>query len=373
MSGALHVYYGPEIQQYYFGPAHPFNQRRVELAVDLMLAAGLFAPAGSSLRPVRQASREEALRFHTRRHLDLLERASEHGRGYLDSGDTPAFPGCLDAALWLVGSTLAALDCAMSGEGHAFSVGGGLHHAYRDRASGFCILSDLGVALRTAREQYGVQRAVYLDLDVHHGDGVFYEFYRDGWLLDVDLHQDGRTLFPGTGFVHETGAPGAEGLKLNVPLQAGASDDSALLAWREAALPAIRSFQPELIVMQCGADAHSGDPLAALEWSVGPYAQIAREVHELSHELCDGRLLLTGGGGYNPANVCVTWAAIGLTVGGVPLPDHLPEEWRARFESEYGAPAPSSLVEPPTVNERVLARTAAAVAQLAARTSLLAR
>lgn len=371
MSGMLHVYYGPEVQRYYFGPAHPFNQRRVELAVELMSALGLFEANGNTLRPIRQATREETLRFHTPRYLDLLERASEHGRGYLDSGDTPAFPGCLEAALWLVGSTLAALDCVMSGEGHAFSAGGGLHHAYRDRASGFCILSDLGVALHTAREQYAVERAVYLDVDVHHGDGVFYEFYGDGWLLDVDLHQDGRTLFPGTGFVHETGAPGAEGLKLNVPLQPGASDDSALLAWREAVLPAIRAFQPELIVMQCGADAHFGDPLANLNWSSGPYVQIAKEVHELAHELCDGRLLLTGGGGYNPANVCAVWAAVGLAVGGVAPPDRLPQEWRRRFEAEYGVAAPHTFDETGTVNERVLARTAAAIEQLSARTHLL--
>ncbi len=371
MSGPLHVYYGPEIQLYYFGPGHPFNQRRVELAVELMRECGLFESGGNTLRPIRQATREEALLFHTPQYVEFLTRASERGTGYLDRGDTQAFPGCLDAALWQVGAALSALEAVMGGEGHAFSPGGGTHHGYRDHAAGFCILNDAAVALAVARVRYGVRRALYLDVDVHHGDGVFYGYEDDPWLLNVDFHQDGRTLFPGTGFVDEIGEGEAAGLKLNLPLLPGAGDDSALLGWREVGVPAIRAFRPELIVMQCGADAHSGDPLAMLEWSLNPYAEIAASVHELAHELCDGRLLLLGGGGYNPANVCSAWPLIAFTVAGVPLPEEMPEDWRRSFEETYRRPAPTRFSEPPTTSTRALQATVRCIEELKAASPLL--
>jgi acetoin utilization protein AcuC len=371
MSGPLHVYYGPEIQRYYFGQRHPFNQRRVELSVELMRACGVFDTSGNTLRPLRQASVEEALLFHSPRYMSFLERASERGEGYLDCGDTPAFPGCLDAALWGVGGTLAALEAVMEGEGHAYAVGGGYHHAHRESASGFCILNDAAIAFELARSRYGVRSALYLDIDVHHGDGVFYGFVSDPWLLDVDLHQDGRTLFPGTGFEWETGGGDAAGLKLNLPFPPGAADDSALLAWREAAEPAIRAFRPELIIMQCGADAHGGDPLASLEWTTGPYLEIARSVHALSHELCEGRLLLLGGGGYNPANVCLAWTAIGMIAGEAPVPERTPEDWRDAFEREYRTPAPTHFREAPTASPLALEETRRSVETLRRRSHLL--
>lgn len=373
MSGPLHVYYGPEIQLYHFGPRHPFNQRRVGLSVELMEACGLFGSNGNTLRPIRQAAREEALLFHSERYLRLVETSCERGTGYLDQGDTPVFPSCLDAALWGVGSALSALDAVMMGEGHAFSPGGGTHHAYREAASGFCILNDAAVAIAVARERYGVERALYLDIDVHHGDGVFYGFEDDPNLLDIDLHQDGRTLFPGTGHAREVGEGAAKGFKLNVPLAPGAGDDSALLAWNDVAVPAIRAYRPQLLVVQCGADAHGDDPLAMLEWSSGPYLEIARSVHELAHEVADGRLLLLGGGGYNPANVCVAWTAMAHPIGEVPLPEGIPEAWRRRFEETYDRPAPSAFREPSTVSARALATTRDTIEELRRLSPLLNR
>ncbi|MDQ3327797.1 MAG: acetoin utilization protein AcuC [Chloroflexota bacterium] len=373
MSGPLHVYYGPEILLYDFGPGHPFNQRRVELSVELMEACGLFQANGNSLRPIQQGTREDALLFHEARYLEFLAQASVRGDGVLDHGDTPAFPGCLDASLWGVGASLDALGAVMTGEGHAFSPGGGWHHGYRDHASGFCILNDGAIALAAARERYDVTRALYLDIDVHHGDGVFYGFYQDGWLLDIDFHQDGRTLFPGKGFVGEVGTGEAAGTKLNIPLLQGAGDDAALLAWREVAVPAIRAFRPELIVMQCGADAHAGDPLAMLEWSLGAYTEIITSVHALAHAVADGRLLLLGGGGYNPANVCLVWPAIAHMVGDVPLPDRVPENWRESFEDTYGRRAPERFSEPPTSATRPLQAAARCVEELRRLSPLASR
>jgi len=364
MSGSLHVYYGPEILLYDFGPGHPFNQRRVKLSVELMDACELFQANGNTLRPIQQGTRADALLFHEPGYLDFLADASITGEGVLDHGDTPAFPGCLDAALWGVGASLGALDAVMTGEGHAFSPGGGWHHGYRDHASGFCILNDGAIALAAARQRYGIQRALYLDIDVHHGDGVFYGYYGDGWLLDIDFHQDGRTLFPGKGFAEEVGTGEATGTKLNIPLLPGAGDDAALLAWREVAVPAIRAFRPELIVMQCGADAHAGDPLAMLEWSLGAYTEIIASVHALAHEVADGRLLLLGGGGYNPANVCLIWPAIAHAVGDVSLPDRVPDHWRKSFEDAYGRRAPERFSEPPTSATRPLQAAARCVDDL---------
>ncbi|MDQ3856456.1 MAG: acetoin utilization protein AcuC [Chloroflexota bacterium] len=371
MSGPLHVYYGPEVQHYYFGPGHPFNQRRVELFVELMRSLGLFQTNGNTLRSIRQATVEDARLFHTAEYLERLREASESGTGVLDQGDTPAFPGCLDASLWLVGSTLQALEAVMTEDCHAFSPGGGLHHGHPGAASGFCILDDAAIALAAARRRYGVTRAVYVDIDVHHGDGVFYGFYDDPYLLDIDLHQDGRTLFPGTGFVDEVGNGPAAGLKLNVPLGPGAADDSALLAWWGVAEPAIEVFRPQLIVMQCGADAHSHDPLAMLQWSSHTYLEVARSIHALAHEVCDGRLLLLGGGGYNPANVCVAWACIALTVGELPLSDVLPEAWRERFRETYSRPAPRTLHEQETYFPRAVHPTEEAIRELRKRSPLL--
>ncbi len=370
MSGRLSVFYGPEIQSYYFGPGHPFNQRRVELAVELMRACGLFED--NRLRPIEQATEEDALLFHTGKYIRFLRSVSKTGEGYLDLGDTPAFPGCLDAALWGVGGTLRALDTVMSAEGIAFSVGGGFHHAHPGRASGFCILNDAAIALAVARQRYGVSRALYLDVDVHHGDGVFYGFRDQDWLLDVDFHESGRYIFPGTGFVDELGEGTARGLKLNLVMEPFAGDDAAELGWCEVAEPAIRAFRPELLVVQCGADAHANDPLAHVEWSTGPYMRIARSVSDLARELCDGRLLLLGGGGYNPSNVCACWAAIALTVAGMSLPEETPLGWRSLFEDTYGREAPRTFLEPETSDGRALGAMEATVRQLRGHSPLLA-
>lgn len=336
-----------------------------------MEACGLFDTNDNELRPVRQATEDDAVLFHSRNYIDFLRERSRIGTGYLDRFDTPAFPGCLDAALWLAGSTMAAMQEVLEHNAHAFSVGGGLHHGHRDRASGFCILNDIAIALCHARKSYGLNKAAYIDIDVHHGDGIFYGFYGEDWLLNLDVHQDGYTLFPGTGFVLETGGGAAAGLKLNLPLPPRACDDSALAFWREVAEPAIRSFEPELIVIQCGADAHYNDPLAHIRWSTTPYFETARSVHELAHDLCDGRLLMVGGGGYNPCNACLCWAGMALTAGKLDVPDEIPPEWRGQFEKAYGYEAPARFAEDMTSSPQRFAITQQHIEELRGLSPLL--
>lgn len=344
MSGSLSLIYGDEFLRYDFGDAHSLQQARVLLSFELMKRLGLTEDSGVRLEGVEMASDEDLLLFHTKAYLDFVRRRCATGEGMLDQGDTPAFPGGYEAAALIAGSTLKAVRLVWSGEtAHAFNLGGGLHHAHPDRASGFCIFNDLAVALAHLRQREGVQRLAYIDIDVHHGDGVMYGFYGDPGLLDIDFHEDGRYLFPGTGCLTETGEVLGRGYKINLPFPPDTSDPSYLYAFQEIAMPALRAYRPQLILVQCGADARLGDPLADLRLSTTPYETIIDSLHRLAHEICDGKLVLTGGGGYNPANVAQTWTVIAAAVSGFYLPELTPPDWQTLFRNVTGMPAPTHL------------------------------
>jgi acetoin utilization protein AcuC len=336
---------------YDFGPGHPFTERSRKLAVDLLEQAGFFGPPDGSpsrRRTVEPASSAALTRFHEPEYLELLARASE-GKGprFLDGGDTPSFPDCLTAAARIVGGTLAALDQTLAERGsHALQPAGGLHHAAPGRASGFCILNDLAVAIASAVSgPPRLRRVAYVDLDVHHGDGVMYGFYSDGRLLDLDVHQDGRTLFPGTGAETETGEGDGAGLKVNAPLPPGAGDVELLRVVHAVFLPRILEFRPELLVLQCGADGCAGDPLAQLRYTVGGLRSAIRALHEAAHEV-GAAVFATGGGGYVPQNVALTLAlaAVELTGGQGPFspPAPIPRRWSAQLRSAGAADAPAT-------------------------------
>ncbi|MCI4346165.1 MAG: acetoin utilization protein AcuC [Thermoplasmata archaeon] len=362
--------------EYEFGLGHPFTERSRRLAVSLLLAAGFFAPTegGRSLKAeCPLATREELLRFHAPAYLDELEEVSASGeRRFLDSGDTPSFPGCYEAAARIAGATIEAGRAVLAAPAlHALQPSGGLHHAASARASGFCILNDVACAIADALAK-GVDRVAYVDLDVHHGDGVMYGFYDEGRVLDLDVHQDGRTLWPGTGDTSETGTGDGAGLKVNVPLSPGA-DDRALLRTVDAVfLPRLRAFHPRLIVLQTGVDGCRGDPLAALEYSVGGYRVAVGLVHRVAHEV-GASLLETGGGGYVAANVSRALAGAAAELAGgswrTSTTGTVPADWQADFTGVTGERAPSGwiegrLPEVPTQadsrTERLLARVKAA-------------
>jgi len=235
---------------------------------------------------------------------------SKEGRGYLDDGDTPALPGIFDAASDVVGTTLAAVDAIMHGEAkRAFVPIAGLHHAARDRAAGFCVFNDCGVATEYLRHRHGLARIAYVDIDAHHGDGVFYGFVDDPDIIFADIHEDGRYLYPGTGAAEETGTGRARGTKLNVPLAPGADDAEFRMAWRrvEAYLDAAG---PEFIIFQCGADSLEGDPITHLCFSEQAHADAAATLCRLADKHCGGRLVGTGGGGYNRENIARAWTRV---------------------------------------------------------------
>jgi len=258
----------------------------------------------------RAASEEEIARFHTRAHLARVREASQRGEGWLDGGDTPAFPGCFEVAAHVVGAALEGAARILAGRAlRTFQPIGGLHHARRDAAAGFCVFNDLGVLIETLRERYGVRRIAYVDIDVHHGDGIYYEYEDDAELYVADIHESGAFLYPGTGFEHETGRGAAAGTKLNLPLRPGAGDAAFFRAWErvEAFLDRHRA---EFFVFQCGADGLAGDPLADLRLTPAAHAHAARRLRVLADRHAGGRLMVFGGGGYQLANLSAAWCAV---------------------------------------------------------------
>jgi acetoin utilization protein AcuC len=353
---SLSVVWDPRYLQYDFGSDHPFTEKSRWMAVRLLDETGFFGepdPAAPTwVSDVPLATRADLERFHTSDYLDLVERLGySHSSHPLDAGDTPSFPGCFDAAATLTGGTLAgARQVQKSPKRHAFNPGGGLHHAHPGRASGFCIFNDLAVAIRALQEESPALRKIaYIDIDVHHGDGVMYGFYEDGRVLDIDFHQDGRTIFPGTGFVTETGRGDGEGLKVNVPLPPEAGDEMFVPLFEQIVTTMVRKYRPELIVLQAGMDAHVGDRLGSLQYTPAAYERAVDLIHELAHEVSAGRLLVTGGGGYVPENVSRGLARVATRLAGTwgtrVMEQSLPSEWREEFERDFHYPAPLSWTE----------------------------
>ncbi|QKT03067.1 acetoin utilization protein AcuC [Ectothiorhodospiraceae bacterium 2226] len=304
----VRVYSGAALGRYGFPGGHPFGPGRLAAFEAAFERAGLRERV-RVCAPV-QADEAAILRFHTRPYLARVRALSRLGHGFLDQGDTPAWPGMYEAAATVVGTTLAALHAIMAGRcRRAFVPIAGLHHARPDAAAGFCVFNDCGVAIEVLRAEYGIQRAAYVDIDVHHGDGVFYTYEQDADLWIADVHEDGRFLYPGTGAPAERGRGPAAGRKLNIALPPGA-DDAAF----EAAWPAVEALlheaRPEFIIWQCGADGLAGDPLAQLRYTAATHALAARRLGALADRYSQGRLLALGGGGYNLENIGRAWTRV---------------------------------------------------------------
>lgn len=250
--------FGDELAEYHFGEQHPFGPKRYWAFKDEFEQRDLDKKV--LLSEPQQATEEHLRLFHGEDYIKKVQDYSLKGQGYLDAGDTPARQGIYEAALTVVGSTLKAIDLVMQGDcRYAFTPIAGLHHARRDRAAGFCVFNDCGIAIEYLRQHYSINRIAYIDIDAHHGDGVFYEFEDDADLCIVDFHQDGATLYPGTGFINETGKGHAIGTKLNIPLPPNSTDKMAKALWKPAE-DFINKFKPEFILLQCGADSLEGDP-----------------------------------------------------------------------------------------------------------------
>jgi acetoin utilization protein AcuC len=304
----LRVIAGERLARYGFGAGHPFGTDRHGAFWREFQARGL--PQRCVVDETREATPEELALFHDPAHLAFLRERSASGKGWLDGGDTPAFHGVYEAAADVVGGTLTAAEAIMGGEARrAFVPIAGLHHASRRGAAGFCALNDCGVAIEWLRARHGLQRIAYVDIDAHHGDGVFYAFEDDPAVAFVDLHEDGRHLYPGTGSAAETGKGAAVGTKYNAPLPPGADDAAFDAAWGPA-LELLEAQRPEFILLQCGADSLAGDPLTHLAFTPAAHRRAAADLVRLAERLGHGRVLAMGGGGYNRANLAAGWCAV---------------------------------------------------------------
>jgi acetoin utilization protein AcuC len=307
------VFYGEALARYGFGGSHPLGTDRLGAFWNRLQSENV---ANVIVEEPALGSDQDALSFHDKEYVDLVRVSSKHGGVLLDRGDTPAFKGVFEVSLYVVGSTLAALDYVIAGRDrqsrkvdHAFNPIGGLHHARRDTAGGFCVFNDIGVAILAARKKYGIKRIAYVDIDAHHGDGVFYEFEDDPFLFFADIHEDGRHLYPGTGSALETGKGAAAGTKINMPVEPGAGDEEFIKAFGKVE-QFVDNARPELIILQCGADGLAGDPITHLQYTPRAHAHAADALHRLAHRHCKGRIIALGGGGYNRANIGSAWTEV---------------------------------------------------------------
>lgn len=302
------VFNDPHLASYNFGEQHPFGPARFDAFNEAFVSQGLEQRVQTC--EAVSASQAQIEWFHDPAYVENVKLASLAGSGYLDQGDTPAFKGVYEASALVAGTTLRAIHLIMEQQcRRAFTPIAGLHHARRHTAAGFCVFNDCGIAIEALRREYGVQRIAYVDIDAHHGDGVFYSFESDPDLAFADLHEDGRFLYPGTGAVTETGVDAAVGTKLNVPMPMGANDAMFDKVWGSV-VSFISRARPEFILLQCGADSIQGDPITHMAYSSHAHTRATRELCKLADEYCEGRLLAMGGGGYNLDNIAAAWCAV---------------------------------------------------------------
>ena len=302
------LYADDNLARYGFPQGHPFGNDRQAALLKEAEAQNLLERV--RIEKGRPATREELERFHRSDYVERVQSAESNGLDFLDAGDTPVFPGVYEASSYVVGSALTGLERVMKGEyQRTLQPIGGLHHSGRAHAAGFCVFNDLGVVIETLRSQYGVKRIAYIDIDVHFGDGVFYAFEDDPDVIIADVHQDPRTLYPGTGFANETGSGGAVGTKLNLPLAPGSGDREFRKVWPQVEAH-LERFAPEFFIFQCGADGLKGDPLAALTYTPRTHAYAAQRLRILADRYATGRLMAFGGGGYDRLNLGRAWSAV---------------------------------------------------------------
>ncbi|HLJ56455.1 MAG TPA: acetoin utilization protein AcuC [Chthonomonadaceae bacterium] len=321
-------FYSDALLRYDMGPQHPLRPVRLRMTRDLLDCYGVLGSAIEVAAP-EMLDWEEAAETHSRDYLEMVNTldGGEPVRGMqrygFGGGDNPIFEGIYGASLLYAGASAQAAQALLDGDQVAFNISGGLHHAHHDRAAGFCVLNDCAVAARRLRRKFA--RVAYVDIDVHHGDGVQELFYSDPTVLTISLHESGRTLFPGTGFVEEIGEGAGEGFSVNVPFAPYTTDAAWLEAWRAAALPLLRAFDPGAIVLQMGTDAHELDPLAHVCLTAHGWLEAVKDVRDLGKPI-----VALGGGGYNLTTVPRMWTLAVAALTRTDLPDAIPASYPHR-------------------------------------------
>ena len=354
----------PGLAAYDFGASHPLNPLRLTFSVDLMEAFGILTPQ-QAVSPTA-ATEDELLLVHSRDYIEAVRRASDPESGFtpsmgLGTADDPIFTHMHEVASLTCGASVRALEEVLSGRHRrSFSIAGGMHHAHRSRAAGFCVYNDAAVAIAVARRGRPDLRVLYIDIDAHHGDGVQEAFADSAQVMTISTHESGLYMFPGTGFPGEIGHGAGEGFSANVPLPPYATDACFTLAFDEVVAPLARAFRPGLIVAQLGVDAHHSDPLTDLGLTLPGYRSLVRGIVGLADELCEGRLTALGGGGYRIVDVVpLAWAWVMAELTGAQLCDEVPESWRELVRSRVDVEPPRRMGEgdrfnPPAISAGAL-------------------
>ncbi|MFA9432672.1 acetoin utilization protein AcuC [Egicoccus sp. AB-alg2] len=352
-AGRVALLWDDRLTGYDLGGDHPLAPIRVELTMALIRESGLLGNGAVEVPP-GTLDEAELLRLHRPEFVDTVKRLSVDATARADAafglgpGDTPAFPGMHPTSMLVCAASKEAARQVWEGEAdHAFNPAGGLHHAMPDRAAGFCIYNDPAVAIDWLLE-HGAERVAYVDVDVHHGDGVEVTFADDPRVLTISLHESGRFLFPGTGHVSDIGGAGAPGSAANVPLYPGTTGDVWLGAFDAVVDPLVRAFAPDILVTQLGCDTHATDPLAHLSLTVDDDAAIYRRLHDLAHEVCEGRWVAFGGGGYQIVDVVPrAWTLAFAEMAGVAAPIDTPMSWQELAYARTGRTPPRSFTDDP--------------------------
>jgi acetoin utilization protein AcuC len=355
-SGAcsLKILWDDSLISYDFGPDHPLNPVRVELTMELAREFGVLAHPNVTLEGFEPADDDLLRMVHEHGYLEAVKQCGETGLPALGRGlgtsDNPVFLGMHEASALIAGASVAAARAVWSGVAdHAANIAGGLHHAMPGAASGFCVYNDPALAIAWLLGN-GAERVAYVDIDVHHGDGVQTAFYDDPRVLTISLHESPRTLFPGTGYPRESGGRGAEGTAVNVALPPGTGDAAWSRAFEAVVPPLLRAFEPQVLVTQQGCDAHSLDPLAHLSLTVDGQRKAYEALHRLAHETAGGRWILTGGGGYELVQVVPrAWTHLLAEAAAHPIPVEttIPESWREYVRERTGEIAPKRMTDGP--------------------------
>lgn len=353
MVAQARVIWDPGFTAYNFGPTHPMAPLRLDLTARLALDLGVITQTDIVSPPI--ADDDVLATVHDRGYIEKVKAASAdpaladpaYGLG---TDDDPAFAGMHEASARIVAGTVEMCRQVWTGEStHGVNFCGGMHHAMRDRAAGFCIYNDIAAGIRYLLDQ-GVERIAYVDVDVHHGDGVEALFVDDPRVLTASIHESGRTLFPGTGWARDIGEGRGEGYAVNVALPPGTTGGAWLRALRSSILPIVRAFRPQVLITQHGADTHADDPLANLVLTVDAQRQAALDLHDLAHDVCDGKWVALGGGGYSVIDVVPrAWAHLTAIAMHAPIEvdTATPQAWRAYVEALTGRPGPARMGDLP--------------------------
>jgi acetoin utilization protein AcuC len=355
--------------KYNLGEEHPMNTKRLDVPYQLFHHLKFVEDNIVEVFTPIAASESDLLRFHSERYIKMVKSLSKAGDGYygrfgLGTGDCPVFPEMHDVSSLVVGGALEGAKRIMNGDIHqAFSLMGGLHHAFAERAAGFCYYNDAVIVIKMLQEEYGLERILYIDTDVHHGDGVLYAFNDSNDVLGISIHESPQFLFPGTGLSDEIGDKEGQGYSINLPLFPGTWDELYTDLF-ERVVPCIwKEYDPEFVIWQCGADGHFGDILGHLNLTTDLYNYLGRRIGELSNDCsANGRLLLLGGGGYNPDSVARVWMAILAGITDKILPETSPPGWIAYCKNNYQLEVSSRLadekIDPQRIEKHLLIKEA---------------